>query len=79
MKNEKEIYELKKKYFDKLSFREKQYVRFRYHAVMTVVGKRSKAYGFALKNLLLSFLISPIDCVLETINQINKINKYKQN
>lgn len=77
MKNEKEIYELKKKYFDKLSFREKQYIRFRYHAVMTVVGKRSKAYGFAVKNLLLSFIISPIDCILETINQIKKINKHK--
>lgn len=77
MNNEKQIFELKKKYFNKLSFRQRQYVRFRYHAVMVVVGIRSKAYMFSIKHLILAALISPIDCIIEAINQIIKIKKHK--
>ncbi|KXZ40577.1 Glycosyl transferase family 2 [Alkalithermobacter thermoalcaliphilus JW-YL-7 = DSM 7308] len=78
MNNERQIYNLKKKYFNRLKFREKQYIKFRYHAVMTVVGKRSKAYVFALKHLFLVFLISPLDCVYELIKQYKKIKKYSK-
>lgn len=77
MNNEKQVFELKKKYFDRLSFRQRQYVRFRYYAVMVVVGIRSKSYLFAIKNLLLAAIISPFDCIMEAINQIIKIRKYK--
>ncbi len=72
-----ELFNYKKKFFNLLSFRQRQYVKFRHHAVMMFVGKRSKKPAIALEHLIKAVLTSPIDCVLETINQIKKINRYK--
>ena len=72
-----ELFNYKKKFFNLLSFRQRQYVKFRHHAVMMFVGKRSKKPAIALEHLIKAVLTSPIDCILETINQIKKINRYK--
>ena len=42
IKAEVELYNFKRKYFNVLNFRQRQYVKFRHHAVMMIVGKRSK-------------------------------------
>lgn len=75
--NEIKMYNYKKKYFDKLSFRQKQYVRFRHHAVMAVVGKRSNKIGLAMKHMFLSIAVSPLDCILELILHIRKMIRYR--
>ncbi|RKD21951.1 Glycosyltransferase, GT2 family [Caminicella sporogenes DSM 14501] len=77
IKAEVELYNFKKKYFNILNFRQRRYVKFRHHAVMMIVGKRSKQPIIAIQHLMKAFLTSPIDCILETIYHIKKINKYK--
>lgn len=77
IKSEVELFNFKKKYFRILSFRQRQYVKFRHHAVMAVVGKRSKKQRIAIIHLIKAFFTSPLDCILETINHVQKINKYK--
>ena len=62
-----ELFNYKKKFFNLLSFRQRQYVKFRHHAVMMFVGKRSKKPAIALEHLIKAVLTSPIDCILETI------------
>lgn len=74
-----ELYQFKKKYFNLLSFRERQYVKFRHHSVMMIVGKRSKKTIIMVKHFILAVLTSPFDCVFEMINYIKKIGKYKNN
>lgn len=77
IKGEIELFNLKKKYFKKLNFRQKQYIRFRHHAVMMVAGKRSNMPKVVVEHFVKAIFSSPLDCILETINYVNKINKYK--
>lgn len=77
IKGEIELFNLKKKYFKELNFRQKQYIRFRHHVVMMVAGKRSNMPKVAVEHFVKAVFSSPLDCILETINYINKINKYR--
>lgn len=72
-----ELYNFKK-VFHHLTLRQRQYVTFRHHAVMAVVGKRSNMYNVLIKHLLLAFLTSPLDCLLELLSHIRKIKKYRK-
>lgn len=66
IKGEKEQYQLiKDKYFHLFSFREKMFIRFRYHAVFAISYKRNKQYGLFIINALLAVLSSPLDFLLE--------------
>lgn len=77
LEKEVELYNFKKKYFKVLNIRQRRYVKFRHHAVMTIVGLRSKKFKLTMKHLLKAISASPQDCFLEVINHIKKINKYK--
>lgn len=73
---EKQLYSLKKNYFNILSLRQRRYVRFRHHVVMTIVGIRSKKILGAIGHLFRAFFTSPMDCIIETANQVSKLRKY---
>jgi len=73
-----ELYEFKKKYFDKLSKKEQRYVKFRHHAVMAVVGRRSGNNILSIRNLLLALCTSPLDSLREFFNYLSKINRNKK-
>lgn len=77
IEKEIELFNFKKKYFNCLSFRQRQYIRFRHHAVMAVVGKRSKMTILTIKHIALAIITSPLDCMLELIFHIKKIIKYR--
>ncbi|MCG8500244.1 MAG: glycosyltransferase [Firmicutes bacterium] len=76
IKGEKDIYNNKKKYFHRLSERQRRYVKFRYHAVMVVVGIRSRKSLTAVNHLFSAFFTSPTDCLNELKEQIRKLRKY---
>lgn len=77
IKKEVEMYNFKKRYFKYLTFRQKQYVKFRHHAVMLVVGMRSKKPLVLLEHLLKGIFTSPLDCLKELIYYVKKIKKYQ--
>lgn len=62
---ENALYNFKKKYFNIFTNREKMFIKFRHHAVMTVAYKRNKQYFRALGNSIAMFISSPIDFILE--------------
>jgi glycosyltransferase involved in cell wall biosynthesis len=72
---EKKLYEFKKQYFQFLNSRQKKYVRFRHHAVMMIVGWRSREFLVVIQHFIEAIFVSPKDCVLETINYISKLKK----
>lgn len=72
-----EMYNFKKNYFGYLSFRQKQYVKFRHHAVMAVVGKRSGKPGLSFKHLILAIATSPLDCIVELASHFRRIRKHR--
>lgn len=73
---EKEQFEFKKQYFKYLTLRQRQYVRFRYHAVMMFVGKRSGRVLMLLEHLIKAIVVSPVDSMKEFIHHIRKIRKH---
>ncbi|MFC5465585.1 glycosyltransferase family 2 protein [Lederbergia graminis] len=77
LNKEIELFNLKKKYFKYLTFRQRQYIKFRHHAVMLVVGIRSGKYYVTIEHLLKAIITSPVDCILELVKHIKKINQHK--
>ena len=45
IQGEKNLFEIKKKFFPRLSKKEIRYVKFRYHAIMAIAYKRNSMYG----------------------------------
>lgn len=62
IKGENELFEYKKKYFDKLCFHDKQYIVMRHYAVLAFAEMRRKSYLKFMKYAIKSFISSPIDC-----------------
>lgn len=62
IKGENELFEYKKKYFDKLCFHDKQYIVMRHYAVLAFAEMRRKSYAKFMKYAIKSFVSSPIDC-----------------
>lgn len=75
---EKHLYEMKKQYFNRLSFKERQFVKFRYHLVLTVVGVQDRRPLFTLKELFLCVVASPSAFVGEIFNYVVKVRKVKK-
>lgn len=73
-----ELYNFKKNYFNKLSNKQKRYVKFRHHAVMAVVGKRSGQIKLSMHNLMMAFFTSPSDSLRELFLHFGKISKNKK-
>lgn len=70
---ENNLYRFKKKYFNKLSTKEKMFVRFRHYAVMVVAYKRNNMYLRSLISGITAFLVSPHDFVKEVFGFIFRI------
>lgn len=74
---ENELFEFKKKYFDKLNKNQIKYVEFRHYSVLAIVGVRSKEYKVAVINLWLAFVSSPNYFISELFQKLraNALNK----
>lgn len=82
IKGERDQYKfIKQKYFYIFNKRERMFIRFRYHLVFAMAYKRNRKPGKALVNVLLAFLNSPVDSVLESYtffkNVRTKRNSYQ--
>ncbi|WP_026672873.1 glycosyltransferase family 2 protein [Alkalihalobacterium bogoriense] len=69
IKGENELYEYKKKYFDKLPQKDQRYVKMRHYAVIAYAEFRKKRYFSMIKNLCLSLMFSPIHFINLFINR----------
>ncbi|MGM0753096.1 MAG: glycosyltransferase family 2 protein [Bacillota bacterium] len=69
IKGENELYEYKKKYFDKLSQKEQRYVKMRHYAVIAYAEFRKKRYFSMIKNSCLSMISSPMNFINLFINR----------
>lgn len=69
IKGENELYEYKKKYFDKLTQKEQRYIKMRHHAVLAFAEFRRKRYFYMIKNLCLSLIYSPTKLINLFINR----------
>lgn len=58
---------IKTNYFDLFTFKEKMFIRFRYHLVFALAYKRNKQYVRALIYLVTALINSPLDSVKEAI------------
>ncbi len=74
---ENALYKYKKSFFNILSFKERQYVKCRHYAVMSVACKRNKKYVHALWYLFVSVMCSPLTAVKEAL-ALNKRKKANQ-
>lgn len=77
IQGEKELYQFKKGYFKILNTDQKSYIKFRHHAVMMVVGMRSKKYKILLKHFFLAVITSPKYSLVENFSHIKKLYKHK--
>lgn len=66
IEGENALYEIKKQYFDILETHEKRYVKFRHYAVLLFAYIRSKRYFHAIPCIIITLIISPKNCFLET-------------
>ncbi|WP_134703814.1 glycosyltransferase family 2 protein [Ammoniphilus sp. YIM 78166] len=69
IKGENELYEYKKKYFDKLTPKEQRYVKMRHYAVIAYAEFRKKKYFSMIKNSCLSLMSSPTKFINLFINR----------
>lgn len=78
VEGEKYLYQLKRQYFNRLSFRERQFVKFRYHLVMFVVGIQDRRPFYTIKEFLLCFCSSPLDFVIEVVQHFKRVLDNRQ-
>lgn len=77
LNKEIELYNFKKKYFKYLSEKEISYVKFRHHAVMAIVGKRSFDYKVAISHSCKAIFTSPISCIQMLNKHFSKVKRHK--
>lgn len=70
IEGDKLLFEVKSAYFDRLSAREKRFIRFRFHAVLVVYFLRNKEFIKAAKHAVFSFFISPVFFVKEAVQML---------
>lgn len=70
---ENNLYNFKKGYFDRLSKRQKMFIRFRHYAVMVVAYLRNKMYLKAIIAAVASFVVSPIDFCQQVLGFIKRV------
>ncbi|MFZ2714673.1 MAG: glycosyltransferase family 2 protein [Streptococcus suis] len=69
IKGENQLYEYKKKYFDRLTQKEQNYIKMRHYAVLAFAEFRRKRYFYMIKNLCLSLIISPAKLISLFVNR----------
>jgi len=60
---ENELFEHKKKYFDRLDNKTIRYIKMRHYAVLAYAHLRMKCFSKFMSNALLSFISAPIECM----------------
>ena len=68
VKGENMLYELKHKYFDLLTKKERRYVKFRHYAVLSFASIRSRRLFRALGYAIITVFSSPVDCIKEAFS-----------
>ncbi len=68
IQGEKNLYEIKKRFFPKLSKKEIKYINFRYHAIMAIAYKRNSMYGKMAGEGITAVLTAPTVFVDECIS-----------
>ena len=61
---EKALYQYKLQYFDRISRKDRRFVKMRHHAVIAFAQIRRKKYLSFMKNALMSFLYSPLESLM---------------
>lgn len=74
IKGEKALYEFRKKHFDMLNRKERNYIKCRHRAVMSVSYKRNKKYFRAILYLFAAFITNPITSFIEAFGLKKKIS-----
>lgn len=69
IKGENQLYEYKKKYFDRLTQKEQRYIKMRHYAVLAFAELRRKRYFYMIKNLSLSLIFSPTKLINLFLNR----------
>lgn len=67
LEHEKQVFELMKSNFDKLTFSQRCYCRFRYNVTKLVTYKRAKKYGKMLGCMIMAFFCHPVAFFVEPI------------
>lgn len=75
IKGENELYEFKKKYFDRLSSKEIRFIKMRHYLVLAVVYKRNKKYLLLLTSALRALLTAPLECTRQICRRLKKIKE----
>lgn len=70
---EKELFQLKKRYFGNLKTREKMFIRFRHHAVLAVAYLRNRNYPMVIVQGVIAVASSPLDSISQLISFAKKI------
>ena len=78
IQGEKDLLKLKKKYFDRLSVRERIFIKFRFYAVLAVVCLRNKNYPMMLGYGILAVLASPADSVAQLTAFLKKVREKRK-
>ena len=60
---ENQLFNYKKNYFHELDVKSKRYINMRHYAVLAFAGLRKSDYVYAFKNMVLSFLYAPMQCM----------------
>lgn len=72
------LYDFKKQYFDKISFRSRLFIRFRHHVVMAIAYKRNNQYLKMIGQSLIAGVTSPGDLFIEAYKFIKRISHNKK-
>jgi len=75
---EKNLYEFKKKYFERFTIREKMFIRFRHWAVMVVAYKRNYMYLKMIGAAIIAFFTSPIDFFSQVYKNLVKVINHRK-
>lgn len=79
IQGEKNLYEIKTKFFPRLSKKEIRYVKFRYHAIMAIAYKRNSMYGKMLAEGITAVVTAPTvfvtECLALAKNMLEQKNK----
>ena len=75
---ETQLYKFKKQYWGILSFRDKQFIKFRHYMVMAIAYKRNRNYAKVIVSLIKAFIFSPIDFIDQGIKFAFKIKEEKK-
>ncbi len=72
---EQALYAFKKGYFDRLTRKQRMYIRFRHYAVMVVAYLRNRMYARAAGAGAMAFFVSPLDFCMEVFGFFWRIGK----